>query len=101
MNQWGASLITQDPIYYATPENPYISVSLSMANWGSHATPFVSNAPELYYYSQGSFNTSGYMDFPLITPSIQKYLFATDYSWYGFNNLWNNMMLMQDFVGYT
>jgi len=72
-----------------------------MAEWGSYSTPYVPNAPEFYYYAQGTFNTSGMMGLPAITPEVQNYLFSTDYSWYGVNNLYNMMMLIQDCIMYA
>ena len=32
-----------------------------------------------------------------ITPLMQTYIFATDYSWYGLANLYNSMLLEQEF----
>jgi len=41
------------------------------------------------------------MGFPAMTPEVQNYLFSTDYSWYGVNNLYNMMMLIQDCIMYA
>jgi len=99
-NQWGSSSVTNVPLYTAMA-NDYIPISWSMASWGTtYPTPGVSMPPEVYAYMQAPYNPTGAGAFT-ITPTIMNMMFQTDYSWFGFQNIYNSMQLMVDFKNYN
>lgn len=105
--QWASSNVTLEPIYYGTADNAYIPVSNSMASWGiNFTTPGVMYPPEFAAYLAAPYSLPG---LPASWGSVMTYLeggifpvmndmFATDYTWYGLNNIYNTMMLMQNFA---
>lgn len=98
--QWGASTVTMDPLYTFQPDNPYIPVSYSMATWGTtYSTPGVSMPPEAAAYSYPPYNSNTTMNLAL-TASQVDLMFQCDYSWYGYQNIYNSMLLMQSFMAY-
>lgn len=83
-----------DPIYTATADNPYIPVSYSMASWGTtYSTPGVPNPPEVAAYSYAPYNSDATMIVALTAAQVDL-MFQCDYSWFGYQNIYNTMLLM-------
>jgi len=76
----------------------YIGTSFSMANWGNWSTPNMTGPPEIYAYMNVPYASTA-DDFNIyFLESGVEILQATDYSWYGLGNLYNFMLLMNDFT---
>jgi len=71
-----------------------------MASWGELSTPGVSMPPEIFAYMQAPYNPTGDGNF-MIFPANMNLMFQSDYSWFGFQNIYNTMQLMQDFEHYN
>lgn len=99
--QWGQSMITMNPIYNETADNPYIPANAtSVASWGNYTSYGYDSPPELSAYMLAPYTANTSVALAVTPDLIWNKIFSTSYSWYGFDNLYNVMLLMQDFSMY-
>lgn len=95
-SQWGASTFTRTAMFSSpvTSGNGFIdNTAYSMCDWGSYTYPGCSFPPEYGAYQNQPYS---YLQKYLSNEQVSKFM-ATDYSWYGMSNIYNGMMLFQDY----